>query len=451
MAESSKSNFISGMSSGAKKMGMGIAAGGAACVAMPFASASKCSSNMGIVGGALGFTGGIVAGVAVMGLAAGVGVGAGIYEVGKGFVDTPGAITAFVRDDDLHGKEKIDLQEIEEIDLAQQEHDTAGNRAVLDEALEEPEYQPRNDVKDRKLYDVLGAEPNAPASVLKRKYYVLAKKEHPDKGGDTQKFQAISDAYAVLSDAKKRKKYDEEGLEGLQEHKNPDPGVAFAMMFGNQKFIDISGDLTQVMTMRVAEDDRFETKEKKEEEVKRLQKVRDQQLAKKLALRLDRWANADDAGKEEWLKEHLLLVDDLRNAQLGAQMCICVGIMYELVADSSLGYKSRLSQLGFGASNDYHKTKTMARALQAALELQKMQAAKEDPENNVDSGKMEEAIFNVMALDIEAAVGAASRLALADTSVDKAQRQARAQGMLKLGRIFQGNLPAAEAAGGDTV
>ena len=35
---------------------------------------------------------------------------------------------------------------------------------------------------------------------IKKKYYKLAKNLHPDKGGDTEKFQRIGDAWQVLSD-----------------------------------------------------------------------------------------------------------------------------------------------------------------------------------------------------------------------------------------------------------
>ena len=40
--------------------------------------------------------------------------------------------------------------------------------------------------------------------------------EHPDKGGDPEKFKEISKAYDILSDADKRKLYDEHGEEGVE-------------------------------------------------------------------------------------------------------------------------------------------------------------------------------------------------------------------------------------------
>jgi len=43
---------------------------------------------------------------------------------------------------------------------------------------------------------------------IKKAYFELAKANHPDKGGDTEKFKEIQNAYDVLSDSEKRRMYD---------------------------------------------------------------------------------------------------------------------------------------------------------------------------------------------------------------------------------------------------
>lgn len=57
-------------------------------------------------------------------------------------------------------------------------------------------------------YDVLGVSKTATADEIKRAYRRLASQHHPDKGGDTEKFQQIEAAYRTLSDAEKRSEYD---------------------------------------------------------------------------------------------------------------------------------------------------------------------------------------------------------------------------------------------------
>lgn len=75
---------------------------------------------------------------------------------------------------------------------------------------------PREAADTQELYDVLGVEKKSSASQIKKAYYALARVEHPDKGGDPEKFKKIQAAYEVLKDEDKRKKYDEYGLEGLE-------------------------------------------------------------------------------------------------------------------------------------------------------------------------------------------------------------------------------------------
>ncbi len=71
-------------------------------------------------------------------------------------------------------------------------------------------------------YKSLGVNKEATADDIKKAYRKLAMKYHPDHAsGDKakeEKFKEISEAYAVLSDAEKRKQYDTYGSEGFQQH-----------------------------------------------------------------------------------------------------------------------------------------------------------------------------------------------------------------------------------------
>jgi curved DNA-binding protein len=73
---------------------------------------------------------------------------------------------------------------------------------------------------ERDLYKVLGVARDADAETLKKAYRKLARRHHPDVNpGDKaaeEKFKEISEAYDVLSDATKRRNYDEFGEISLQ-------------------------------------------------------------------------------------------------------------------------------------------------------------------------------------------------------------------------------------------
>jgi molecular chaperone DnaJ len=57
-------------------------------------------------------------------------------------------------------------------------------------------------------YKILGVTKESTQDEIKKAYRKLAKETHPDKGGDAEKFKDISEAYDILSDPKKKEKYD---------------------------------------------------------------------------------------------------------------------------------------------------------------------------------------------------------------------------------------------------
>jgi DnaJ-class molecular chaperone len=70
------------------------------------------------------------------------------------------------------------------------------------------------------LYDTLGVKRDASADDIRKAYRKLARKHHPDVNpadkAAEEKFKAVSAAYEVLSDSKKRSEYDEFGDAALQ-------------------------------------------------------------------------------------------------------------------------------------------------------------------------------------------------------------------------------------------
>lgn len=63
-------------------------------------------------------------------------------------------------------------------------------------------------------YQELGVSKGADAGAVKRAYQRRARETHPDKGGDTAKFQRVNAAYRLLDDPARRARYDKTGESG---------------------------------------------------------------------------------------------------------------------------------------------------------------------------------------------------------------------------------------------
>ncbi len=75
---------------------------------------------------------------------------------------------------------------------------------------------------DEDYYDILGVDRDASQDEIKKAYRKKAKKYHPDKNPENadearEKFKKISEAYEVLADEEKRKRYDRYGKQGVKQ------------------------------------------------------------------------------------------------------------------------------------------------------------------------------------------------------------------------------------------
>jgi curved DNA-binding protein len=96
-------------------------------------------------------------------------------------------------------------------------------------------------------YSTLGVNKSASSEEIKRAYRKLAAQHHPDRGGDTKKFQEIQAAYDILGDPEKKSAYDNPAPQmngfpgGFQSSSGFPPGFeeifgeAFGNMFGRRQ------------------------------------------------------------------------------------------------------------------------------------------------------------------------------------------------------------------------
>ena len=100
------------------------------------------------------------------------------------------------------------------------------------------------DLYEKDYYQILGVTKNSDAAAIKKQYRKLARELHPDKTkGDKKledRFKAVSEAYDILSDDKKRREYDE-AREAFTSGRIPPGHAAGGAKFNAGDFGDLFG------------------------------------------------------------------------------------------------------------------------------------------------------------------------------------------------------------------
>jgi len=105
--------------------------------------------------------------------------------------------------------------------------------AVGNDKRQQDQVEPKRD-----YYEALGVARDADLKAIKSAFHDLAMKYHPDRNkepGAEARFREIAEAYAVLSDPKKRAEYDSHGHAGVA-------GFSHEDLFGGLDFGDLFGD-----------------------------------------------------------------------------------------------------------------------------------------------------------------------------------------------------------------
>ena len=405
----------SGLNSGLKSAGKGVLAGAAALIAAPIAGAKA--------EGASGFFKGLGAGVAAAVVLPVVGAGVGVTQICRGVANTPEAIMA-ANDGkrwNRHTREWVDEDLVRDgIWLAQSTDDEIfeqarkralsegrsgiGLNGVLNESMGGGSDNNRNaagvkQVKETQYYEILKVETTASSAQIKKSYYELARKSHPDKNPDDPdahiKFQKVGEAYQVLSDPELRKKYDSRGKDGLGDIPVVDASAFFAALFGSDQMEMFVGKLQMAVMAEGGSD-------LTRDETRILQDRRVVRLAINLAAILDGYAAAPRATtttsatttddkttnekEEEKLREKAALekfeaqmkpiAQSLANASHGPKMLKQIGFVYEKQAEqvltdpvagfgtwADLGVRSNLAAM----EQNTNRTKTQFSAMKAAF------------------------------------------------------------------------------------
>lgn len=480
-------------SSRPKHLGYGIASGvsnivggavGAVGVVVlaPVLGTTVGAKQAGIVGGTVGLVGGAVVGL-IGGTAVAVGGAVqGITQVVRGVAATPNAVMEPRRGkwwNDNEGKwilTNLDKEGEALLDIPEDDDDILGEAKKDAEEGDKPGAVSASKVVDTAYYDVLEVTPDEKPAKIKRKYYLLARKYHPDKldpddkeGAD--KFKDIAEAYQVLSDPELRAKYDSEGKEGLSPDRTgvadgptqADPAILFAFLFGSDKFGDYIGRLAMATSALVADSPKIGQKE-----ARIVQQRRVTRLALQLAERLKVWTTEDfDGAKAIWESA----ATDLGESSYGAELVLLIGKVYSLSAHQFLG--STDSGVGMPSITKWAKgqyahmeksadgTKAKREGLMAGMKMmsaqqkaaQELAEAKTDAERQEKQKEIEElqvtGMLNVMwtttVVDITTTLHEAAQMVLHDQSVDKDTRKRRAYGLKHLGEIFMACKAASES------
>jgi len=298
-------------------------------------------------------------------------------------------------------------------------------------------------VKETEYYDALGVAPDATESKIKKAYYMSARKWHPDKNDSEEakhKFQAVGEAYQVLSDKKLRNTYDAKGKDGLSADRtelstdNIDHSLIFMMLFGSDAFNHIVGRLNLVTTMIIKDDNEqygFTTEEKVA--MKEIERRRSIRLAVSLAEKIRPYIEAGAESSQDLIvSEWEVTAASLVEVRYGEEILNTVGKTYSLVAQQIVG--SWIESLE--ARRDEHTMQYNAvKELQdSAFDVEQKQESGEDHDPQL---KQIDQMWNVTVIDICTTIREVVMKVLHDKSVDDDVRTKRAHAIIKLGKIYE--------------
>ncbi|GAX76162.1 hypothetical protein CEUSTIGMA_g3606.t1 [Chlamydomonas eustigma] len=339
-----------GLSSGAKSMAKGIIGGAVGLFALPAVGASK--------DGVKGFAKGLAAGVVGAVVLPVAGVGVGLVQIGRGICNQPEAINQA-------SKGKVWDEEMREwVDKPDGAIVTANFAKATSDRVSGMFKRAAGDLD---YYEVLQVATDATPEQIKKQYYLMAKKLHPDKnpGDETAhlKFQQVGQAYQVLGNPQLREKYDKHGKDALDVN-FMDTSAFFAMLFGSDMFEPYVGELF-ISSMAGGGRDAGSLSSA---EMKRQQHIRVEKLANHMRQMLQPFVQGDEVGFTNSMSQEANI---LVNTSYGDTLLHTIGEVYVQQADIVLSNFFTAIGARFKASSG--NVKSQFQAASAAVKVYQAQ------------------------------------------------------------------------------
>jgi len=363
-------NVAYGLKSCLYNIGAGACAGASALVTAPVVG---YNASGGTAKGALQGMGVGLAAAVVLPIA---GVGNGLRQFARGVANTGDSASANLKGDKVWDAEKECYIDFVPYSLATEAAEVLGSGATTGGGASDdvPRLASTRKVADMGHYDLLAIPTDASAGEIKKAYYKQARKCHPDRNPDDpeahQKFQALGEAYRVLSSDQLRAYYDKHGRDdedaakgGMDAEMQMEMAkMFFAVMFGGDKFEPYIGQLgvSNVVDQLVSDATGASATPEGEsgldlDEIKATQHKREVQCAVDLADRLRPLAEGDiteRVNKETAFREFVdKEVAEMSRSTYGQPLMHAVGSAYTLQAQIFLGNETSLLGIDGGIAS----------------------------------------------------------------------------------------------------